>query len=338
MKILSFESSCDETSASVTLHEKGKNTILSNIVASQIDIHAAYGGVVPEIASRAHTEAISGVAREALSASGCQLEGIDAIAVTAGPGLVGALLVGVSFAKGLAASCGRPLIPVNHIRGHVAANYYLPDPPEPPFLALVVSGGHTSLIRVRSYTDFETVGRTRDDAAGECFDKTARVMGMPYPGGAMLDRAASLGDPKAFDFPSAAIPGDNLDFSFSGIKTNVINLIHKYGQSGAPVPVNDIAASLTRAVVSSFVKKLALAYEKGLVGNGIVLAGGVSANSHLRSGVGDFAEKKRLRVYMPEKSLCGDNAAMIGAQGYYEFLAGNTASPSLNADPRMGDR
>ncbi|MBO7375937.1 MAG: tRNA (adenosine(37)-N6)-threonylcarbamoyltransferase complex transferase subunit TsaD [Clostridia bacterium] len=338
MKILAFESSCDETSASVTEHVEGRNTVLSNIVASQIDIHAAYGGVVPEIASRAHTEAVSGVCREALSASGCSVGDIDAVAVTAGPGLIGALLVGVSFAKGLAASSGKPLIPVNHIRGHIAANYYSENPPEPPFLALVVSGGHTSFIRVKTYTDLETVGRTRDDAAGECFDKTARVMGMPYPGGAMLDRAASLGDPHAFDFPSAAIPGENLDFSFSGIKTNVINLIHKFGQNGEEVPVNDVAASLTRAVVGSFIKKLSVAYDMDIIGNGIVLAGGVSANSHLRLGVKTFAAKRGIRAYMPQKKLCGDNAAMIGAQGYFEFLAGNTAEPGLNADPRLGDR
>ncbi len=338
MKILSFESSCDETSAAVTEHGGGKNRILSNIVASQIDVHAAYGGVVPEIASRAHTEAISGITREALETAGCSPDDIEAIGVTAGPGLVGALLVGVSFAKGIAASCGIPLVPVNHIKGHVAANYFLEDPPEPPFLALVVSGGHTSLINVKTYTEYETVGRTRDDAAGECFDKTARVMGMPYPGGAALDRAASEGDPFAFDFPSAALPGDNLDFSFSGLKTNVINLIRKYESCGAAVPVNDIAASLTRAVCGSFVKKVEKALECGIGGRGIVLAGGVSANSHLRKSLGDFAKKSGIPFYVPDKPLCGDNAAMTGAQAYYEFLAGAVAGADLNADPRLGDK
>lgn len=330
MNILSIESSCDETSAAVVAMGDGERTILSNIVASQIETHALYGGVVPEIASRAHSEAISRVTYEALERAGLTLNDIDGIGVTNRPGLIGALLVGVNFAKSLAVSRGIPLIPVHHIRGHIAANYLAHPDLKPPFLALVVSGGHTSLIDVKDYTTLDTVGRTRDDAMGEAFDKVARVMGIPYPGGAVMDRLASEGNPKAFPLPSAALSDGSLDFSFSGLKTHVINLLHRMEQKGEPFPMADIAASFTATVTASVTKKLGLAIERYPYDT-LVLAGGVSANSHLRAALTDFADQHHLRLYLPPLSLCGDNAAMIGAQAYYEFLAGDIADASLNA-------
>lgn len=330
MLILSFESSCDETSAAVCECGTGGMKIRSNIIASQIETHKLYGGVVPEIASRAHCDAISGITGEALGTAGVKLADIDAIAVTNTPGLIGALLVGVSFAKSLAFANNIPLIPVNHIKGHAAANYF--DHPElkPPFLALIASGGHTSLIKVGGYTDYETVGRTRDDAIGEAFDKVGRVMGLAYPGGAQMDRLAMLGNPDAIKFPSAAVVGDNLDFSFSGLKTSVINYLHNCEQKGESYSREDVAASFTATVVSSVTKKLGLACDlTGL--RDIVIAGGVAANSHLRSALTDFCVRRGLRFYMPTLGLCGDNAAMIAAQGYYEFLAGIRGGTSLNA-------
>lgn len=330
MLILSFESSCDETSASVCRFEGDEKTILSNIVASQIETHKLYGGVVPEIASRAHCDAISGITYEALGTAGVTLKDIDAIAVTNTPGLIGALLVGVSFAKSLAYANNLPLVPVNHIKGHVAANYFVHPDLKPPFLALVASGGHTSLVKVVDYVTYETVGRTRDDAIGEAFDKVGRVMGLPYPGGAEMDRLASIGNPDAIKFPSAAVVGDNLDFSFSGLKTAVINYLHNCGQKNEPYSREDVAASFTKTVVSSVVKKLGMAIDQtGL--DKIVIAGGVAANSHLRDGLEKFCAKRKLSFYMPPRSLCGDNGAMIAAQGYYEFLAGTRAGTSLNA-------
>lgn len=329
MLILALESSCDETSASVCRFDGGCE-ILSNIIASQIETHKLYGGVVPEIASRAHCDAISGITYEALETAGVPLADIDAVAVTAQPGLIGALLVGVNFAKALAFANGKPLIPVNHIKGHVAANYFVHPDLKPPFLALVASGGHTSLIKVTSYTEYETVGRTRDDAIGEAFDKVGRVMGLPYPGGAEMDRLASLGNADAVKFPSAAVIGDNLDFSFSGLKTSVINHLHNLTQKGMEIPKEDIAASFTRTVTTSVTKKLSMAAEQtGL--RDIVLAGGVAANSHLRAALEELCQKKRYNLYLPPRSLCGDNAAMIAAQGYYEYLAGVRAGTDLNA-------
>ena len=330
MKILALESSCDETAAAVLEMGEGTRTILSSVVASQIETHALYGGVVPEIASRAHSEAISRITYQALGEAGVTADGIDAVTVTNRPGLIGSLLVGVSFAKAFAVSRGKPLIPVDHIKGHIAANYLAFPTLTPPFLSLVVSGGHTSLIRVNGYTDHETIGRTRDDAMGEAFDKVARVMGIPYPGGAEMDRLASEGDPAAFAFPSAAIADETLDFSFSGLKTHVINLLHKWEQKGEPVPKADVAASFTAAVIASAEKKLAAALDV-FPCRTLVLAGGVSANSHLRAALSEFAGKRGLTFCVPPPSLCGDNAAMIGAQGYYEFLAGHTADASLNA-------
>ena len=330
MLILAIESSCDETSASVCRFDDETKVICSNIIASQIETHKLYGGVVPEIASRAHCDAISGITHEALTTAGVTLDDIDAVAVTSQPGLIGALLVGVNFAKALAFANNKPLIPVNHIKGHVAANYFEYPELKPPFLALVASGGHTSLINVTDYTEYETVGRTRDDAIGEAFDKVGRVMGLPYPGGAEMDRLASLGDPMAVKFPSAAVMGDNLDFSFSGLKTSVINHLHNLSQKGEDYSKEDVAASFTAAVTSSVTKKLAMACEAtGL--RDIVLAGGVAANSHLRGALEEMCKKKHMRLYMPPRSLCGDNAAMIAAQGYYEYLAGIRADTSLNA-------
>lgn len=327
MRILAIESSCDETAAAVV--EDGRK-ILSSVVATQIDIHKLYGGVVPEIASRQHIEAISTVVENALKEANINLNQIDAIAVTAAPGLIGALLVGVNFAKGLAFSSGLPLIPVHHIRGHIASNYLEYSDLQPPFLALVVSGGHSNIIKVKDYTDFEILGRTRDDAAGECFDKAARVMGFPYPGGKHIDQAAKNGNPKAFAFPKTKFADAPYDFSFSGLKTAVINTCHGFTQKGMALPIDDIAASLQKAICDVLTDKLMLAalatgYKK------IVLAGGVSANDGLRTNVENACKKEGYELYLPPKKLCGDNAAMIASQAYYEYISGVTANMSLNA-------
>ncbi len=332
MLILGIESSCDETAASVAeFDENGLRRVLSDQVASQIAIHRLYGGVVPEIASRAHSEAICGVTEEALRNAGVTLADIDAIGVTNHPGLIGALLVGLNFAKGLAYRYGKPLIPVDHIRGHVAANYYEYEDLKPPFIALVVSGGHTSLIHVKGYTDFETIGRTRDDAAGEAFDKIGRVMGLSYPCGAEMDGLADKGDATAFKFPSAAIPDGTLDFSFSGMKTAVLNTINSMTQKGVEFKKEDIAASFTKAFTSSITKKLREAVER-TGETTVVVAGGVSANSHLRKAVAEMCDSMGIRLCIPPRSLCGDNGAMIAAQAYYEYLDGNVAELDLNAE------
>ncbi len=332
MLILGIESSCDETAASVAYFgENGEKKILSNAVASQVEIHSLYGGVVPEIAGRAHSEAICPIVTEALEKSGKTVNDIDVVAVTSNPGLVGALLVGVSFAKSLAFSAGKPLVSVNHIKGHVAANYFLFPELKPPFLAMVVSGGHTSIIDVRSYTDFVTIGRTRDDAAGEAFDKVGRVMGLKYPCGAEMDKLASIGDANAFKLPSAAISDDTLDFSFSGLKTAVLNTLNSLEQKGESYKKEDIAASFSASFCSSVEKKLGEALKRTGYKT-MVLAGGVSANSHLRDTVSSLCKKRGVTLCMPPISLCGDNGAMIAAQGYYEYLAGNIASSDLNAE------
>lgn len=338
MYILGIESSCDETAAAVVEMGEGVRRVLSSCVATQIPIHRLYGGVVPEIAGRAHIEAISSLTYEALEEAGMGLDRIDAIGVTNRPGLIGALLVGVNFAKSLAYSANIPLVSVHHIRGHIAANYLASPELKPPYLAMVVSGGHTSIVLVRDYTDFETVGSTRDDAMGEAFDKVARVMGIPYPGGAEMDRLASLGNPRAVRFPTAAIPGDTLEFSFSGLKTAVINHLHNAEARGEPIVREDIAASFTQVVVDSAVRKLRLAIDR-YQPSCLVLAGGVSANSHLRAGIKRLAAQAHIPLYLPPLSLCGDNAAMIAAQAYYEYRAGNTASLHLNAYPSgsLGD-
>jgi N6-L-threonylcarbamoyladenine synthase len=330
MYILGLESSCDETSAAVVEMSEEGRYIRSNIVASQIDVHRLYGGVVPEIASRAHIEAISNITYEALEKAGITLSDVGAIGVTAFPGLIGALLVGVNFAKSLAYANGIPLVAVNHIHGHVSAAL-LGDPElAPPFLALVVSGGHTSIYKVDSYTDYEEIGSTRDDAVGESFDKVARVIGMPYPGGAALDKLAYEGDSRSITLPSPAIVGDNLDFSFSGLKTAALNYINQMKQKNEEVNRADLAASYTRAVTRAVAKKISSALDVTSMKT-LVMAGGVAANSHLRKAVGDVCTSKKVRFVCPPISLCGDNAAMIAAAAYYEFLKGNFADTSLNA-------
>ena len=330
MYILGMESSCDETSAAVVEMSEGQRRICSNIVASQIDVHRLYGGVVPEIASRAHIEAISRITYEALEQAGIGIEDVGAVAVTAFPGLIGALLVGVNFAKSLAYSRNIPLVAVNHIHGHVAAAYLSNPDLKPPFLALVVSGGHTSIYRVESDTDYVEIGATRDDAAGEAFDKIGRVIGLPYPGGAALDRLAYEGNKKAIPLPSPALQGDTLDFSFSGIKTAALNYINGMNQRGEEINSADLAASYTDKIVTAITQKAEAALAQTGMST-LVLAGGVAANSHLRASLEALCKRLGVRLAMPERALCGDNGAMIGAAGYFEFLKGNFADTSLNA-------
>lgn len=326
MKILAIESSCDETAAAVV--EDGRN-VLSSVVSTQIEKHKIFGGVVPEIASRLHTENISWVVEKALSDANCTLDDVDAIGVTYAPGLIGALLVGVNYAKGLALASGKPLIPVHHLRSHIAANYITHKDLKPPFMCLVVSGGNTLLCKVNDYTDFEVVGRTRDDAAGEAMDKAARTLGLPYPGGVNLDKIAKNGDNTKYKFPKPRVDGSPLDFSFSGLKTNVINLVHNATQKGEELNPADIGVSFINAVVNCLadntVKAMEMYDEKTLV-----LAGGVSANSVLRSRMESLAKEKNWDLYLPDLSLCGDNGAMVGAQGYFEYVNGTTANMDLN--------
>ena len=326
MKLLAIESSCDETAAAVV--ENGRH-VLSSAINSQMEEHRQYGGVVPEIASRRHTENIIAVTQKALNDASVCREEIDGIAVTYAPGLIGALLVGVNFAKGLVLATQKPLIPVHHIRGHIAANYIAHPELEPPFLCLVVSGGHSHLIEVLGYTKFRIIGRTRDDAAGEAFDKAARAMGFPYPGGVFLDQAARQGDPSVYKLPRPKVEGSPYDFSFSGLKTAVVNLLHNASQKGETVEINNLAASFQQAVVEILSSRfLAAAEQFGY--KKLVIAGGVSANSGLRKRMEDECKRRGYALYQPPLSLCGDNAAMIGAQGYYEFLAGHTAGLDLN--------
>ena len=327
MILLGIESSCDETAAALV--EDGRS-ILSSVIASQVEEHKIYGGVVPEIASRRHSEAIVGVVQEALSQAGKSLADLDSIAVTYAPGLIGALLVGVNFAKGLALSTGLPLIPVHHLRGHIASNYLSSPGLEPPFLCLVVSGGHSHIVQVEDYTKLKILGRTRDDAAGEAFDKAARAMGIPYPGGVEMDRIAEEGNPNAYKLPHPHVEGAPLDFSFSGLKTAVLNLLNNARQKGEEISVPDLCASYRRAVVSCLTENFFQAAE--MTGaKTLAAAGGVSANRLLRRELERLAGERSLPLYLPDKSLCGDNAAMIASQGYYEFLAGNTAGMDLNA-------
>ncbi|MBM6695018.1 tRNA (adenosine(37)-N6)-threonylcarbamoyltransferase complex transferase subunit TsaD [Pseudoflavonifractor capillosus] len=327
MKILAFESSCDETAAAVM--EDGR-TILSSVIASSADMHAIYGGVVPEIASRKHVEAISGLADEALRQAGVDKPEIDAVAVTHAPGLIGALLVGVSFAKSVAYGLGVPLIPVHHVRGHIAANYIAHADLEPPFLCLCVSGGTTALVDVKDYTHFEVLGGTRDDAAGECFDKIARVLGLGYPGGGPMDQMAQGGNDKAYTFPRAHVADHPLDMSFSGLKTAVLNTVHNAQQKGEELDLHDLAASFAAAVSDTLVPRTMEA-NRMLGYNKIAVAGGVAANSRIRADLQRECEKVGAKLWLPPLSLCGDNAAMIGCQGYYEYQAGNTAGWDLNA-------
>lgn len=331
MKILAIESSCDETAAAVV--EDGRK-VLSSVIASQVSEHIIYGGVVPEIASRMHAQAISGVVSKAMSDAGVGYSDIDAIAVTYAPGLIGALLVGVNFAKGLAYSTGLPLIPVHHLRSHIAANYISHAELEPPFLCLVVSGGHSHIVAVNDYTDFSIIGRTRDDAAGECMDKAARAMGLPYPGGVNLDRISVDGDSSIYKLPHPRVEGSEYDFSFSGLKTAVVSIIHNSKQKGNEVSVPDLGASCIETVADCLVNNTVKAAETyGF--DKIVLAGGVSANSRLRKRMSDVCNKKGWQLCMPELSLCGDNAAMVGAQAFYEFRSGNIAGLELNAFATM---
>lgn len=331
MRILGIESSCDETAAAVV--EDGR-TVLSSVIASQVEEHKLYGGVVPEIASRRHSEAVVGVTEQALEQANLTLKNIDAIAVTYAPGLIGALLVGVNFAKGLSFATGLPLVPVHHLRSHIAANYITTPTLKPPFLCLVVSGGHTHIIEVKDYTDLHVIGCTRDDAAGEAFDKAARAMGMAYPGGVHLDKVANSGNPLAFKLPHPVVDGAPFDFSFSGLKTSVINLIHNAQQKGQILSVPDLAASYRKAVVDVLVRNfIAAAQETG--SKRLVIAGGVSANSLLRSRLTEECDRNGWKFYCPELSLCGDNAAMVGAQGYYEYKAGKIAGLGLNACAEM---
>ena len=308
--------------------------ILSNVVASQVEEHKLYGGVVPEIASRRHAEAISGVVREALEAAGTPLGKIDAVAVTHAPGLIGALLVGVNFAKGLAFAAGKPLVPTHHLRSHIAANYLAHPELAPPFLCLVASGGHSHLVRVEDYTRFTVLGRTRDDAAGKCFDKAARAMGMPYPGGVHLDRLAPSGNPDAYPLPHPQVEGSPYDFSFSGLKTAVLNLLNSARQKGEEVCIPDLAASFQKTAVDMLAGNLLRAAED-TGEKTLVLAGGVSANSGLRTRMEAECARRGLRLFAPPLALCGDNAAMVGAQGYYEYRAGHTAGMDLNACATM---
>ncbi len=327
MLILGIESSCDETAASVA---EDCRKIRSSVISTQIEEHRKYGGVVPEIASRRHCENILGVVSQALDEAGVTLSDIDAVAVTYAPGLIGALLVGVSFAKGLAMSAGKPLIPVHHIAGHIATNYLSHPSLEPPYLCLVASGGHSHIIEVLSYTKFRVVGRTRDDAAGECFDKCARAMGFPYPGGVHIDNAAQSGAPTEFKLPHPVVAGNEFDFSFSGLKTSVINLIHNSQQKGIELNYNNLSASI-QTTISEILTDKTIKAAQSLGYKKIALAGGVSANSGVRATLAQACEKHGFEFYMPEKKLCGDNAAMIACQGSYNFLAGITADESLNA-------
>ena len=306
MLILAFESSCDETA--VALVEDGRK-IISNRVFSQADLHAVYGGVVPEIASRCHVEAISILTEKCLNDAGIDKKDIDAVAVTYAPGLIGALLVGVNFAKSFAWVLGVPIIPVHHIKGHIAANYLAFPELEPPFLCLSISGGNSLLVNVKSYTDMEILGSSRDDAAGECFDKTARVLGLPYPGGKHVQALAEGGDKNKYVFPIGNIAGSPYDMSFSGLKTAVINLVHNAEQKG------------DRTMLAAE----ELGYKK------IAVAGGVAANKYIRQDFREQCDRRGIELFIPPMNLCGDNAAMIGAQAYYEYLAGNTADIDLNA-------
>ena len=330
MLILAIESSCDETAAAVCDGRK----VLSSVINTQVEEHKIYGGVVPEIASRRHCENISVVVEEALQKADVTYDDLDAIAVTYAPGLIGALLVGVNFAKGLSLSLGIPLIPVHHLRSHIAANYIDNEELKPPFLCLTVSGGNSILCEVRDYTEFSIVGGTRDDAAGECFDKTARAMGLGYPGGVNLDKIATEPDFEKYPLPKPRVEGSVYDFSFSGLKTAVINTIHNANQKGVELDIPVLAATVRRRVCDMLIDSTLLAAEN-LDYKTIVLAGGVSANSELRSRLEAECKKKGYSFYRPELKYCGDNAAMVGVQAYYEYLSGNAANENLNAYATM---
>lgn len=332
IKILAIESSCDETAAAVVANGR---TVMSNVINSQIDIHKFYGGVVPEIASRKHMENISPVIRMALDEAGCKLSDIDAVAVTYGPGLVGALLVGVAAGKSLAFASGKPLIGVNHIEGHISANFPENQQLEPPFAALIVSGGHTYLTMVNDYGSYEIVGRTRDDAAGEAFDKVARALGLGYPGGPKVDRLAKEGDPEAVKFPKANVSDVPMDFSFSGLKSAVLNYLNTQEMQGIEINKADVAASFQKAVVDAIVEKaMILCREKGI--KDLAIAGGVASNSALRKALSEACRENDINYFSPSPVMCTDNAAMIGAAAYYKYLKKEFAGHDLNAVPGLG--
>lgn len=327
MNILAIESSCDDTSVAIV---KNGREVIALETFSQVKKHEIFGGVVPEVASRCHLEAIVGLTKLAFSKSGLKKEDICAVAVTYAPGLIGSLLVGLSFAKGLSVALDVPLIPVHHLKSHVASNYISNGALEPPFICLIVSGGHTNIVEVKSYTKMKVLGRTRDDAAGETFDKAARCMGMPYPGGVHLDKLAGYGDSNSFKFPIPNVKDGKYDFSFSGLKTSVINKINTLKQKSMDIPIKDISASLRRSIVdymiSNFTRAaLELNYKK------LAIAGGVSANLLLRERLKAECQKRRWKLFLPDLKFCGDNAAMVGAQGYYELMNGNIAKLDLNA-------
>ena len=327
MNILAVESSCDETAVAIV---RDGREVLTDCIASQVALHREYGGVVPEIASRKHIEAIYGLADQALENAGLTRDEIDAVAVTYAPGLIGAVLVGVNFAKAAAMALNKPLIPVHHIRGHIAANYIAYPDLKPPFLCLVVSGGHTQIIEVEDYTKMHILGTTLDDAAGECFDKVGRVLGMPYPGGAALDKAAQQGDERKYNLPCSKPGANPYDMSFSGLKTATLNLIHHAEQVGEELDIPSLCAAFTASVSETLVPRVVRALEETGYKK-VAVAGGVAANSRIRKDILEAAGKLGAEVYMPPLSLCGDNGAMIGAQAYYEYLAGNVADMSLNA-------
>ncbi|WP_194610016.1 tRNA (adenosine(37)-N6)-threonylcarbamoyltransferase complex transferase subunit TsaD [Clostridium vitabionis] len=334
--ILAIESSCDETAAAVV---KNGRTVLSNIISSQIALHTLFGGVVPEIASRKHIEKINPVIQAALDEAHMTLDQMTAIAVTYGPGLVGALLVGVAEAKAIAWAAKKPLVPVHHIEGHVSANFIENPDLEPPFICEIISGGHTHLVVVRDYGDFQIIGRTRDDAAGEAFDKVARAVGLGYPGGPKVDKAAKTGNPHAYEFPRAKVGENPYDFSFSGLKSCVLNEINRAKMTGETINVNDLAASFQNAVVEALVSR-AIAAAKEFGYKKLAIAGGVASNSALRASMEEKCKKNGIAFYRPSPILCTDNAAMIGAAGYYEYLKGTRAGWDLNAVPglKLGER
>ena len=331
MLILAIESSCDETAVSVT---RNGREVLADEIFSQADMHALYGGVVPEIASRNHITVISKLADSALNKAGITRKDIDAVAVTYAPGLIGALLVGVNFAKGAAMSLGVPLVPVHHVRGHIAANYIAYPELEPPFLCLAISGGNTIIVDVRGYTDMSIIGSTHDDAAGECFDKAARVLGLPYPGGLPMDKLAQGGDDRSFMLPRAKIDGHPYDMSFSGLKTAVVNIAHNAEQKGEELDKAGLAASFAAAVSDTLVPRT-MAAAQMLGYDKIAVAGGVAANSRIRADFEAACKKEGKKLFVPPLRLCGDNAAMIGCQGYFEYLAGRRAGSDLNAYATM---
>lgn len=332
MLTLAIETSCDETSCAVV---KDGREVLSNIISSQIEIHKKFGGVVPEIASRKHIESINNIVQESLDEANVTFNDIDLVGVTYGPGLVGALLVGLSSAKAIAYAIDKPFIGVNHIQGHICANYIEHKDLEPPFISLVVSGGHSYLVHAKDYVDFELIGRTRDDAAGEAFDKVARSIGLPYPGGPHIDRLAKKGNPESIDFPRVMLEKNSYDFSFSGLKTAVLNYLNEMNQKNIDIVEEDVAASFQKAVLDVLVEKsFRLVKEKSL--DKIVIAGGVAANSMLRDMMEERGKKEGVKIYYPSPVLCTDNAAMIGSAAYYNYIKGEKSDLSLGVKPNLG--